>query len=302
LQKNSRLLIIATMLMEALFILLISEYIYYCRDVDDLKAILPLASLISVVISGLMLFSIKGLEENVKKVIESNLLKTHLLQVEELLNTLRTQKHEHRRHIQTVQAMLYLGEVDKAVEYMEGIAEGCRDTETEKVVCVGHPALTALLNSKRKVAEAKEIDFAFAVKCDMAGIDVHPWDLCSILGNLVDNAFEASLQNHVHRRVAVEIKFEDANYVLYVYNNGPQLPEKAKQQLFIPGYTTKESAARGYGLYLVKKLVDRHGGKIDVISGQRTTFIVYLPERSRGIGGQSTCSENRHIPGSTAAG
>ena len=48
------------------------------------------------------------------------------------------------------------------------------------------------LNSK-KVAEAKKIDFAFSVKCDFNNINMHPWDLCSILGNLLDNALEAAL-------------------------------------------------------------------------------------------------------------
>jgi len=70
--------------------------------------------------------------------------------------------------------------------------------------------------------------------------------------------------------------------ILYVYNTGPKISAKIKQRLFTAGYTTKESAARGYGLYLVKKLVDKYGGKIEVISRERTTFIVYLPDRDRG--------------------
>lgn len=301
--KGGRLLIISTLLLETLFIVLINQQIYLSKNVDELKAFLPYVNLVVLIFSGLIIFSIKGLEEYTGKVMESSLLKAHLLQVEELMNTLQTQRHEHSRHIQTLQAMLHLDEVDKAVEYIEGIADNYRQTETEKIVCAGHPALTALLNSKRKVAEAKKIDFAFAVKCDIANIDVRPWDLCSILGNLLDNAFEAALQDdRAERRVAVEIKYEDANYVLYVYNTGPKISEKAKQRLFTAGYTTKESAACGYGLYLVKKLVDRYGGEIDVISRERTAFIVYFPDRGRGIDDQSTCSENCQNHGSTVAG
>ena len=64
-----------------------------------------------------------------------------------------------------------------------------------------------------------------------------------------------------------------------VYNTGPKISKKAMQRIFTAGYTTKESEARGYGLYLVKKLVDRYGGKISVMSGERTTFIVHLPDK-----------------------
>jgi len=235
--------------------------------------------LVILVLSGLIIFSIRELEKGARKIAETNILKAHLRQVEDLLKAKQVQKHEHSRHIQTIQAMLYLDEVDKVAEYIEGIAGSYR--YTEKIVCAGHPALTALLNTKQQVAETNKIDFAFAVKCDITKLNVHPWDLCSILGNLLDNAFDAALLEHTDRRVAVEIKYEDANYILYVYNTSPKIPVKVKQRLFTAGYTTKESAARGYGLYLVKKLVDKYGGKIDVISRERTTFMVYLPDRGR---------------------
>ncbi|NLI14388.1 MAG: GHKL domain-containing protein [Peptococcaceae bacterium] len=298
--KNGRLLIISTILLETLFIVLVNQQIYLIKDIDDLKALLPYVNLVVLVLSGLVVFSIKRLEENTKKVMELNLLKTHLLQVEELFNTMQAQKHEHSRHIQTIQAMLHLEEADKAIEYIEGIAESYG--HAEGVVYVGHPALTALLNSKRKVAEAKKIDFAFSVKCDIANINVKPWDLCSMIGNLLDNALEASLQNNADRRVAVEIKYEDANYVIYVYNTGPRIPEMKMQRLFTAGYTTKISEARGYGLYLVKKLVDRYGGKIDVISKERTAFIVYLPDRGRGTDDKGICPESCRNYGDTIAG
>ncbi|ACV63540.1 signal transduction histidine kinase regulating citrate/malate metabolism [Desulfofarcimen acetoxidans DSM 771] len=298
--KNVRLLIISTILMETLLIVLMNQQIFLSKDINDLKMFLPFLNLVDLILSGLVIFSIKGLEENTKKVMEFNLLKSHLLQVEELLNILQTQKHEHSRHIQTIQAMLYLEEVDKAIEYIEGIAESYR--YTEEIVYVGHPAITALLNSKRKVAETKKIDFAFSVKCDIANMDVHPWDLCSILGNLLDNALEAALQDHVDHRASLEIKHEDDNYVLYVHNTGPKISKSVKQQLFTAAYTTKESEASGYGLYLVKKLVDRYRGKIDVISGEGTTFIVYLPDRGRGIDDKSICSENCCNHGSSITG
>lgn len=277
--KNGGLLIISTILVEAWFIVMTNQQIYLANDIDNLKRFLPFVNLVVLALSVLIVLSIRRLEEDTRKLLELGLLKTHLLQVEDMLSASRTQKHEHSRHIQTIQAMLYLEETDQAQEYIEGIAESYRDTE--EIICAGHPALTALLSSKRKVAEVKKIDFAFAVKCDITDINIPPWDLCSILGNLLDNALEAALQDNFSRRVAVEIKYENKNYVIYVYNTGPKISEEARRRLFQEGYTTKGSKARGYGLYLVKKLVDKYGGEIDVISGERTTFIVHLPDRGR---------------------
>ena len=274
--KNDNMLVIAIVLIETLVIVLVNMHIYIAQDVNSLKIFLPIANAFVLIMSGLVLLSIKRLEKTVKKKVELSLLKEHLQQIEGLLNTLQIQKHEHARHIQVIQAMLYLDEINKSKEYIDGIAENYRPAE--EMTHAGHPALTALLNSKCKAAESKGIDFAFSVKCNTTNLKMTPWDLCSILGNLIDNAMEAAVQIPDNRRVSLEIKYEANQYVVYVYNSGPPITASQKKKLFQPGFTTKNSEARGYGLFLVNKLVRQHGGTIEVKSGERTSFIVYLPD------------------------
>ena len=180
------------------------------------------------------------------------------------------------RHIQTLQAMLYLGEIEKATEYIEGISESY--WHEVDIVQVGHPAVTALLNSKKQVAQSRGVEFDFSVKCNLAGMRISAWDFCSILGNLVDNALEAVITEPDSKVVTVEIKAEEEFFAIYVYNTGPRITRLQQNNLFKPGYTTKKSDGRGYGLYVVKKLVDSYGGTIEVISDRRTTFIIYLPK------------------------
>ncbi len=273
--KNDNMLVIAIVLIETIVIVLVNMHIYIAEDVNSLKIFLPIANAFVLVMSGLALFSIKRLEKTVKKKVELSLLKEHLQQIEGLLNTLQIQKHEHARHIQVIQAMLYLDEIDKSKEYIDGIAENYRPAE--ELTHAGHPALTALLNSKCKAAESKGCLLYFSVKCNPNNLKMSPWDLCSILGNLLDNAMEAAVQIPDNRRVSLEIKYEADQYVVYVYNSGPPITASQKKKLFQPGYTTKDSEARGYGLFLVNKLVQQYGGTIEVKSGERTSFIVYLP-------------------------
>ncbi|EOD00707.1 signal transduction histidine kinase regulating citrate/malate metabolism [Caldisalinibacter kiritimatiensis] len=178
--------------------------------------------------TGFVLLSIKKVGEEIKKKVEINLLKSHFSQVEELIKILQTRSHEYIRHIQTLQAMLYLDEVASAKEYIEGISG--KYQHINHIVYTGNPALTALLNSKMKIAEDKNIGFDFAIKCDITNLQVKSWDLCSILGNLIDNAFEAVLQINDNRKVGVEIKHENKQHVIYVYNNGPKIPKKIKNK------------------------------------------------------------------------
>ena len=277
LEKASNLVPIIIILIQCFVMITLNHYLYIFKDSPALDKLLILISLIMVAFTVVMISSIRKRGRINQKLTEINLLKSHLEQMEALTNLLQSQKHEHTRHIQTVQAMLHLDEISKAKEYLDGITE--EYWHMQDVVNVGHPALTALLNSKQKIAESKGIEFAFSVKCDLTSIKVESWDLCSILGNLIDNSIEAVILKEDKRRVAIEMKQEDNNFSFFIINTGPKLPLNKQQQIFEAGYTTKGSEARGYGLFLANKLVTKYKGKINIDSMEgKTTFLVQIPD------------------------
>ncbi len=284
---------ILIVLLQTFIVTILNHYVYVERNFFALEELLPYVDVIVVVLTILIILSIRKHEEDTKKYTEISLLKEHLKNVEELLTLLKSQKHEHTRHIQTLQSMLYLNEVSAAKHYLEELTE--EYWYLQEIIQVGHPALTVLLNTKQKVAESKGIDFAFSVKCDLSTIHVNSWELSSILGNLVDNALEAVLQLKGMKRVAVEVKKENGFFNFYVINSGAMLSKKDVAKIFEAGYTTKQSEARGYGLHLVKKLVSKYDGQVRVILKEKTTFIVSIPVRGEGnvqkaLVSSSTCN------------
>lgn len=270
---------ISTILFETAFIAIIIIAIAFSPDIEGLKNILPIASLVIMLLSGFVVMSIRQIDEYNRKLVESQLLREHLNNIEDLIHSLNSQRHEHTRHIQTLQAMLYLDELDQARDYLDGVTE--QYWEIQDLVYVGTPALTALVNSKRKLAETKSINFDFAVKCEINEMSIPPWDLCSIIGNLIDNALEASLRGPQPRRVSLEIKFENEHFAIYVYNSGPTIRKQQENLMFTPGFSTSGSAGRGFGLYIVKRLVDKYSGNIRIVTHPKTTFIINLPARRR---------------------
>ncbi len=275
LSKYSNYWAIIIILLQTFFILMVNHYVYIEKSFYALERLLPYIDIIIAVLTVLIILSIKKHEENTKKITEVSLLKEHLSNIETLLTLLQSQKHEHTRHIQTLQAMIYLGEIEAAESYLEELVE--EYWYLQDTIQVGHPALTALLNTKQQVGESKGIEFAFNVKCDLSRLHVNSWELCSILGNLIDNALEAVLPLKGKKRVSVEIKKENGYINFYVSNSGVTISEKNSTKIFNAGYTTKLSEARGYGLHLVKKLVSKYNGNIKVILKEKTTFIVSIP-------------------------
>lgn len=275
--KDKSLLVLFTVLIQGIFITIMNQTFYLSQQVYILGGIEhTIINMIISIFTILVLFSIKGLGDDIKDKVEMSFLKTHLEQMEDLFKALRVQGHEHKRHIQTIQAMVYLDEIASAKEYIDGLSDGYN--YTDNIIYVENMALTALINGKRKVAEISNIDFKFSINSSLDELKIDSWDLCSILGNLLDNAFEAVRKEKNHRLVGLDIDCVEGNYIMKVWNNGVKISKDEMDKLFEPGYTTKESVGRGYGLFLIKNLLDKYKGNIEVYSTDKTVFKIILPK------------------------
>lgn len=106
-------------------------------------------------------------------------------------------------------------------------------------------------------------------------------DVLTIVGNLVDNAVDAtgtggSVTVFLHSTTEDGVR-------LRVADDGPGVPEELRDRIFDTGVTTKspgvEHHGRGIGLALVSRIVRRRGGTISVTDGPGggSVFIVTLP-------------------------
>jgi nitrogen fixation/metabolism regulation signal transduction histidine kinase len=93
--------------------------------------------------------------------------------------------------------------------------------------------------------------------------------------NLIQNALDATAKTGGH--VRVDAIPQGGALWLSVSDDGPGLDEAQREQLFVPGFTTKAHGS-GLGLTIVERIVSDHGGSIDVDSapGEGTTFVVRL--------------------------
>lgn len=269
-------IIIFTLLLETLFLCMMTVIISNSTDINSIRRFISFAQVMMLFITGFAILSISQTLMNVRKELEGRLLKSHLQQIDDMVKAFHIHQRECTGHMQALQALLNLGETDEAREYVDSIASSY--SPLTEILNTGDPAITSLLYGKQKLAEIKGIHFDIAVKCSLDKIEVPPGDLCSIIGNLLDNALEACLQKDSERRMALEIKQEQGFYKIYVINNGPLIASEDAPKLFDVGYTTASSAGRGFGLYQVRQIVDSWGGSIEVVIRPKTTFIVTLPE------------------------
>ncbi|MCC5911714.1 MAG: GHKL domain-containing protein, partial [Clostridiaceae bacterium] len=195
---------------------------------------------------------------------------------EELITLLRTERHDYISHIQSIEALLYLEEYEELSDYVKGIATEYR--VISQIVRVGHPAFTAILNTKREVAKEKGIDFIIDCRHKMDNIELNSWELNSLFSNLIENAIESAALEPKRKKINLIIDRLDDNFIISIENSG-RLDDNLLASLYEPGISTKGSTARGYGLYICKNILDKYKGNIEAknTKNQTVVFTITLP-------------------------
>jgi signal transduction histidine kinase len=104
----------------------------------------------------------------------------------------------------------------------------------------------------------------------------NPDELNQVWVNLLHNAIHAMATKG---RLELEVKQEGNYVVVYITDSGHGIPPEIKTRIFEPFFTTKPlGEGNGLGLDIVRKIVEKHYGRIEFTSQPgRTTFMVFLP-------------------------
>lgn len=100
--------------------------------------------------------------------------------------------------------------------------------------------------------------------------------------NLVTNAIDACTESETGDRVVVRTRSEPDGTVLTVEDNGVGMTDEVRSRLFTRFFSTKAGKGTGLGLAVVKKIVEEHGGTVEVESepGRGSSFRMRLPRSS----------------------
>jgi len=103
--------------------------------------------------------------------------------------------------------------------------------------------------------------------------------LLGALLNLATNAIQARCAG---LRLRLGITTQAESITLTLHDNGPGIPTALQGKIFDPFYTTR-SDGTGLGLAVVRRIIDAHGGVVDVTSeeGRGASFAVTLPASAR---------------------
>lgn len=188
--------------------------------------------------------------------------------------SIRTLRHDLKNHVMTIELLLDQGRTEELKNYLHTMSKSS-DTSTSRFR-TGNQLVDGLL--MRKLGPAAADGLRVEVKLDMSsGGFLSPFDLCVLMGNVLDNALEAC-----QKVTPAESRFirlsggRSANCLLVRLENSYS---GQRTSTSVPLQTTKaDRRMHGFGLRNVKRVLDRYGGTMAITTAEGVfTMSMLLP-------------------------
>ena len=212
-------------------------------------------------------------------------LNAQLTQIKQYVESLRTLRHEHLNWMSTINGLLQMKEYDKVLAMVQGESQAQQQLIDSLRGAFADRQVAGLLFGK--VQRARELGLTMTI---VPGSQLHQLpegldstEFAAIVGNLLDNAFEASLRTQQGNKV-VELYLSDEgdDVIIEVADQGCGVPEALREKIFEQGVSTRtdEPGEHGIGLYLIASYVRRCDGVITLEDNSPcgTLFSLFLPK------------------------
>lgn len=216
-------------------------------------------------------------------------------QLEDLNREMRAQRHDFLNHIQVVYSLIEMDEPGEAMAYMDRIYGDMQ--RVSRMLRTDCPAVNALIQAKVVEAQQRGAELKLSIAAKWDDKLMPAWEICRVLANLIDNALDAVCADPPKdgTRPTVELVLgEDLrSWFFSVRDNGPAIPEKTRERIFEPGFTTK-ATGQGMGLFIVNETVVKLGGRLTLESREGdTVFSGFIPRRRLQLSGSAAGEDAR---------
>ncbi|HDR2159855.1 TPA: sensor histidine kinase [Enterobacter cancerogenus] len=217
-----------------------------------------------------------------------NTLSSQLSQIKRYADNLRIMRHEQLNWTATLVGLLQMKRYDDAIRYIQAQSDGAQRVLDFVSARFTSPALCGLLLGKYVSAREKGVELLFDPACQLSKMPlaINETELMSVIGNLLDNAVDATLKAPAPAPVELYISDRNQELLIEIADRGCGVDDAMKPHLFRQGFTSKPDAGdeitgseHGIGLFLVAGYVDKAGGSIEIVDNapQGTIFTVFIP-------------------------
>lgn len=207
--------------------------------------------------------------------IDKNSKQVYILneELESKINELKKIKHDYGSQISYLYGAYLMNNYEKLGELLKGIIEGNDISTQVKVLSTEDSIIAQVVNS----TDLKEVDVLIDEKAELKDTNISELELHKIISNIVRNSIEALKGRGV---LMINSYYSYNHVIISLQNNGPEIDKNIIDRIFEEGFSTKKNknGDNGFGLHIVKEIVDKNNGHISVTSNKEVTkFVIKLP-------------------------
>jgi sensor histidine kinase regulating citrate/malate metabolism len=191
--------------------------------------------------------------------------------MKKVLLTTRSFRHDIVNHLTIIQMMVQKNEQSRLVEYLANLLKV--SNQHEKFIRSGNIIIDCILNYKLQVIEQKDIQVLLDINIPEE-LTIDPLDMTVILGNLLDNAINASDKlGKENRKISIIIRLDKDVLRINIKNkyNGVVLYKGDKIIT-----SQKDKLNHGIGLMNVKNVIDKYQGIFNIEITENDFSVIVL--------------------------
>lgn len=167
-------------------------------------------------------------------------------------------RHDFKNRMVVIEGMINDHQYDRVLEYTRQIAK--KMTQTNVYSSSGNLAIDSVINYKLSRAIEQGINVSADVvlpECVFMDED----DIVVILGNLLDNAIEASQILDDNMYISIDVKYDIGTLFIHVENRYDSIINRDGQRFFT---RKKDADLHGIGLQSVKTIIEKYNGEMEI--------------------------------------
>ena len=203
--------------------------------------------------------------------------------VNQIVAALRANTHEFMNKLHVILGLVQMEKYDEARAFILSVSQNQEVILNKIIKGIEDSTIAALLIGKNSRSKELGVNFKISDNSHLGTNEEHLISsqvLVTVLGNLLENAFEAVDKSRgAEKEVTLAINDDGNEVIIQVSDTGVGIPEQDLSDIYERGFTTKEGS-EGVGLNLVERRVESCKGTIDVISevDKGTMFTVRIPK------------------------
>ncbi len=224
-------------------------------DFAKVAGILHMLSVFGILLFvGYFVFKVFSLIAKQNQILsEMNVIKLNYEQMVQNDDALRAFRHDYKNHMLIVTSLLNAGLTDEAMDYLEKVK--VTSGIAQQTFSTGNFVVNAILNNKNELAQDYGIEMSFTGVVPQTGIEND--DLCTVVGNLIDNAIEGARRVGGKKYIRVKGAVRNGFFTFSVKN---AVAEKAQIKNNKIKTTKADTKRHGIGLKNVAAVAKKYHG------------------------------------------